>query len=109
MEYLIVSWRRASSLRRNENFYSLAVEVYFQAYLDLISYETIGTKDISKKLSYNKNSTRFCGGTSFYIVHIESCEQIFFPGIVLFDSRCFVPFTFLYYFFRCSIRLTNIF
>ena len=46
MEYLIVSWRRASSLRRNENFYSLAVEVNFHAYFEPLFCETIGIMDM---------------------------------------------------------------
>ena len=46
MEYSIVSRRRASSLRRNENFYSLAVEVYFQAYFKPLFCETLGIIDI---------------------------------------------------------------
>ena len=46
MGYSIVSRRRASSLRRNENFYSLAVEVYFQAYFKPLFCETIGIIDM---------------------------------------------------------------
>ena len=41
IQYLLVSWQRVSSLRRNENLYSLTIETYFPVHLKPMFCETM--------------------------------------------------------------------
>ena len=130
MEYSIVSWQRASSLRRNENFYSLAVKVNFQVYFEPLFCETIGTMDICLlkglvvwcsvelglglgfSLRRNENFCSLAVEVYFHTVFKPLfCETIGMLdiSIVLFNSHFFVPFLLFFILFSSVLFVSQIF